>query len=130
MKHLLDEYGKDDVETVGGLGIGGRRHAGPQPAFEIGLAFGGDLMGALDRVKRAHVKRNGEQLDVHRGLVNRIKRGRVDILEFRIPRCPGAQADCAWHDRSPLWIGPAPPFGEKLIAGFLASQSPIARARN
>ena len=102
VQHFLDEHREDDVERllVGGGGIGGGGAAGPQPAFEVGLVLGFDLMGALDRVQRAHVERDGEQLDVHRGLRNGVKRRLVDRLVLGITARAGTGADGPWHGRS------------------------------
>jgi hypothetical protein len=76
--------------------------AGPQAPLEEGLALGGDLVHALDRIKRAHVERDREQLYVHRGLGDGVQRGRIDRLELGVSGCAGAAADGAWHGRSSL----------------------------
>src|SRR5262249_47566518 len=106
---------------VGVRRVGGGGAARPQPALEVGLALGGDLVGALDRVQRAHVERDGEQFDVHRGLGDGVKRRRVERLEFGITRGAGADADGPWHGRSST--------GCDRDFGFYASEATPERHR-
>ncbi len=86
MDHLLHEDRKDDVEClfIGGLRRGRRRRTRPLPAGIEVVAGRRDLMEALDRVKRGHVERDGEQLDLDRGLRDRGDRRDVGVLQLGI----------------------------------------------
>ena len=111
VQHLLDEDREDDVERLL-IAVGRPRRslgAGPEPAgIEIRVAAR-DRVHALDRIEARHVERDGEELDVDRGLGDGADRGDIGLAFGGRPDGLGPCAHGPGHESSPPGAARHPP---------------------